>query len=98
MSLTVDSIVVQEPGLSAAEVDGRFVVLSLQAASYFDFNNVASEIWAMLSRPRRVEDILQELSLHHNADIEIMTRDVMNFLQSLVAEQLVRIVAVEDVR
>lgn len=98
MSLTVNSILVQEPGLSAAEVDGRFVVLSLQAASYFDFNNVATEIWGMLSRPRRVEDILQELSLHHDADIEIMTRDVMNFLQSLVTEHLVRIVAVEDAR
>ena len=96
MSLTVNSILVQEAGLSATEVDGRFVVLSLQAASYFDFNKVASEIWDMLSRPRRVDEILRKLSQHHDADIEVMTRDVMDFLQALLAQRLVRIVAVED--
>jgi len=98
LSLTVNSILVQEAGLSATEVDGRFVVLSVQAASYFDFNKVASEIWSLLSRPRRVDEILQELSLHHDVDIEVMTRDVVTFLQSLVAQNLVRIVTVEDAR
>jgi hypothetical protein len=98
LSLTVNSIVVREPGLSATEVDGRIVVLSLQAASYFDLNKVASEIWGMLSEPRRVEDILHELSLHHDVDTETMTRDVMNFLQSLLAQHLVRVIAVEDAR
>ena len=98
MSLTVNSIVDREPGLSATEVDGRIVVLSLQAASYFDLNKVASEIWGMLSRPRRVGDILQELSLHHDVDAETVTRDVMKFLQSLITQRLARIVAVEDAR
>ena len=52
----------------------------------------------MLSSPHRVEDILQKLSQHHDVDIEIMTRDVMSFLQSLVTQRLVRIVAVEAAR
>jgi hypothetical protein len=98
LNLTVNSVLVQETGLSAAECDGRVVVLSLQAASYFDFNKVASEIWGMLSSPHRVADILQKLSQHHDVDIEIMTRDVMSFLQSLVTQRLARIVAVEDAR
>jgi hypothetical protein len=86
----------REAGLSATEVDGRVVVLSLDAASYFDLNTVASEIWAMLAAPCRVEDILQKLSQHHHVDIATMKRDVMTFLQSLAAQRLVRIVAVED--
>lgn len=98
MNLTVNSVLVQETGLSAAERDGRVVVLSLQAASYFDFNKVASEIWGMLASPHRVADILQKLSQHHDVDIEIMTRDVISFLQSLVTQRLARIVAVEDAR
>ena len=98
MNLTVNSVLVQETALSATEVDGRVVVLSLQAASYFDFNTVASEVWGMLSTPRRVDDILQKLSQRHDVDIEIVTRDVMSFLQSLVTQRLVRIVAVEGAR
>lgn len=98
MSLSVNSILTQETGLSAIDVDGRVVVLSLEAASYFDLNTVASEIWGMLSLPCSVEEILQKLSQHHDVDISIMTRDVMTFLQSLVSQRLVRIVAVEDAR
>ena len=98
LNLTVNSILVQETDLSAAERDGRVVVLSLQAASYFDFNKVASEIWDMLSSPHRVDDILQKLLQHHDVDIEIMTRDVINFLQSLVKQRLARVIAVEDAR
>ena len=52
----------------------------------------------MLSNPHSVEDILQKLSRRHGVDIEIMTRDVMSFLQSLVTQRLVQIVSVEDAR
>jgi hypothetical protein len=98
LSLTVNSILTQEAGLSATEIDGRVIVLSLEAASYFDLNKVASEIWGMLSAPRSVEEILQELSKHHDIDAGVMSRDVMAFLRSLVAQRLVRIVTVEDAR
>jgi hypothetical protein len=98
LSLTIDTILVHEPGLSETEVDGRIVVLSMTAAAYFDLNKVASEIWSMLSRPRSVGEVLQQLSQHHDADAEIVKRDVMNFLQSLIAQRLVRVVAVEDAR
>jgi hypothetical protein len=98
LNLTIDSIVVQETDLTAAEIDGRIVVLSVQAASYFDFNRVASEIWTMLSSPCRVDEILKKLSQNHDVNPEIMTCDVMDFLQSLVTQRLVRIVAVEDAR
>jgi hypothetical protein len=98
LSLSVDSIVTQEAGLSATEVDGRVVVLSLEAASYFDLNAVASEIWGMLAAPCSVGEILQKLSQHHHVNTAIMTRDVTTFLQSLIAQRLVRIVVVEDAR
>jgi hypothetical protein len=95
--ITVNSILVRETDLSATKVDGRVVILNLKAAAYFDFNNVATEIWGMLSGPRSVGQILQQLSQHHNVDAEILARDVMTFLQSLIAQRLVRIVAPEEV-
>ncbi|HET9718132.1 MAG TPA: PqqD family protein [Pseudolabrys sp.] len=95
MSLSLSSTLVQETGLSATEVDGRIVVLSLKAGSYFDLNKVASEIWAMLSTPRSIKEILQELSLHYRLEAETPASDVIRFLQLLLAEQLVRCIAVE---
>ena len=98
MSLGPNSVLIQENGLSAAEVDGRVVILSLKAGSYFDLNKVASEIWAMLSAPHSVEEILRELSRHHDVDAQILKHDVMNFLQSLLAQRLVRVIAIEAVQ
>jgi hypothetical protein len=98
LNLSLNTVLVQETDLSVTEIDGRAVILSLKAASYFDLNKVASEIWSMLSTPRSVEEILRELSRHHDVDTPTLARDVMNFLQSLLAQHLVRTVAVEAMR
>ena len=44
------------------------VVLSIRAGSYFDFNRVGSEIWAMLAEPRRVAGILDALAQNYDVD------------------------------
>ena len=96
MTLTVDSVVVQDNKLAAADVDGRAVVLSVSAGSYFDFNQVATEIWKMLAEPCRVSEIFQRLSRQHHVDPETVSRDVTPFLQTLVDERLVRMLAPDE--
>lgn len=93
LSITIDSVLVRDKELAAADVDGRAVVLSLGAGSYFDFNQVATEIWRMLAEPCRVSKIFHTLSNRHNVDAETLARDVTPFLRTLVEERLVRMVA-----
>ena len=90
MSVTIDSVLVRDKELATADVDGRAVVLSLAAGSYFDFNRVATEIWGMLAEPCRVGEIFDRLSRRHDVDAETLARDVTPFLQTLVEERLVR--------
>ena len=98
MSVTVDSVLVREMELAVADVDGRAVVLSLAAGSYFDFNRVATEIWAMLAEPCRVGEIFRRLSDQHDVDPGTLATDVMPFLQTLLNERLVRVLASEETR
>jgi len=98
LSVTIDSILVQDPKLAAANVDGRTVILSLDAGAYFDFNRVATEIWGMLARPCSVSEIFRCLSKLHGVDKETLTRDVTPFLQTLVEQRLARVVAPEEIR
>lgn len=98
MSVTIDSVLVKEQELAAADVDGRTVVLSPAAGLYFDFNRVATEIWGMLSEACRVDEIFHHLSNRHDVDQVTLARDVMPFLQTLVDERLVRELAPEDMR
>ena len=98
MTVTVDSVLVRENELAVADVDGRAVVLSLAAGSYFDFNRVATEIWAMLAEPRRVDEIFRRLSDRHDVDPATFATDVTPFLQTLLNERLVRVLAAEETR
>jgi hypothetical protein len=98
LGVTVDSVLVRNQELTAADVDGRAVVLSLDAGSYFDFSRVATEIWGMLAEPRRVSEIFRGLSKLHDVDAETLTRDVTPFLQTLVEQRLVRMIAPEEMR
>jgi len=95
LRVTIDSILVQDNEPTAADVDGRVVVLSVRAGSYFDFNRVATEIWCMLTEPRRVSEIFHSLSRRHDVDAETMARDVTPFLQTLVTHRLIRVVCSE---
>jgi hypothetical protein len=98
LSITVDSVLVREKELAVADVDGRAVVLSLAAGSYFDFNRVATEIWDMLAEPCGVREIFSRLSDRHDVDAATLTHDVTPFLQTLVKERLVQVLAVEEQR
>ena len=88
MSVTIDSVLVRDKELAAADLDGRVVVLSVRAGAYFGFNGVASEIWHFLSEPRRVSEIFSELSQSHEVDPTTLARDVLSFLQTLIDKRL----------
>jgi hypothetical protein len=98
LSVKIDSVLVRDKQLAAAEVDGRVVVLSLAAGAYFDFNGVGTEIWDMLAQPCAAGEIFDHLSKRHDVDAEIMARDVTSFLQTLLDEGLVHMVAGEEAR
>ena len=88
MSVTIDSVLVQDKNLAATDLDGYVVVLNVPAGSYFGFNGVASEIWHFLSEPRRVSEIFSELSQSHEVDPTTLARDVLSFLQTLIDKRL----------
>ena len=90
MGVTIDSILVRDQTLAAADLDGRIVVLSVDAGAYVSFNGVASEIWHMLSEPCRVGEIFDTLSQNHDVDSAALSRDVLPFLQRLIERRLAR--------
>ena len=98
MSVTIDSVLVQDKELAAADLDGRVIVLSVHAGAYFDFNRVASEIWHMLSEPRKVGEIFDTLSQTHEVDATTLSHDVLPFLQTLIEQRLALQIDRDDAR
>jgi len=98
LGVTTDNVLVRDNELAAANVDGRVVVLKPDVGSYFDFNRVATEIWDMLAKPCRVEEIFESLSETHDVDTETLVRDVTPFLQALLESRLVRTIDPGELR
>ena len=98
MRVTIDSVLVQDKELAAADLDGRVVVLSVRAGAYFGFNGLGSEIWHMLSEPRRVGEIFDTLSQSHEVDATTLSRDVLPFLQTLIEQRLALQIDLGDAR
>jgi hypothetical protein len=90
VSVTVDSVLVRDETLAATDLDGRIVVLNVHTDTYASLNAVASDIWTLLSEPRRVGDIFDELSQSHEVDADTLSRDVLPFLQHLIDRRLAR--------
>jgi len=92
MSLTSESLLVQDSEPIAATIDEDVVMLSVRAGAYFGLNDVGSEIWNMLATPRRLGDVCRSLSSLYEVDDETVARDVFPFLQMLVDSGLVRMI------
>jgi hypothetical protein len=92
LSVTIDSVLVQDKEPTAADLDGGVVLLSVRAGAYFGFNRVATEIWNMLAEPCRVGRIFDALSESHEVDAQMLARDVTPFLQTLIDNRLVRVI------
>jgi len=90
LGVTADSVLVRDQSLAAADLDGGVVVLNVHTDTYVSLNGVASEIWHMLSKPRRVGEIFDVLSQHHDVDAVTLTRDVLPFLQQMIERRLAR--------
>ncbi len=98
MSVTIDSVLMRDKGLDATDLDGHVVVLNVPIGAYFGFNAVASEIWHLLSEPRRVDEIFDKLSQNHEVDATTLSRDVLPFLQTLIDRRLAVQVDPDDAR
>jgi hypothetical protein len=91
-NVTPETIVVRDSEPTSVVVAGHLVLLSVREGSYFDFNEVGSEIWNMLGEPRRVLEICEFLSHNYAISAEIILTDVINFLQTLTAHNLITVI------
>ena len=92
MSVSADSVVVQDSEPVAARVDGDVVMLSEREGAYFGLNGVGSKIWELIAQPCRVGDVCQSLSELYDVDHATLVREVTQFLEDLLARKLVRVI------
>ena len=85
------STVCHIPNPVAAEVAGETVLMSLERGRCYGLGEIGSEIWRKLASPVQVADLIAELSEQYEAAPGLIEQDVLELLNQLAAEGLIRV-------
>ena len=74
------------------DLNGEAVVLSLANGRYYGMNEVAARIWELVQEPRSAEEIEEAILLEYDVEPEVCGQQVSDFLQRMVAENLLVVI------
>lgn len=75
-----------------SEIDGKVVLLGLEAGKYFMFDAISSDIWQRLEQQPRLDALCEALARDYDADLATIQGDVCRLIEQLAARQLLHIV------
>ena len=89
-SLSTTSVVARCDGFIDSEIDGEIVALSIEHGTCYGLNQVGSRIWELIARPARIGDLCATLLTEYRVDPDVCERQVLDLLEELRAEGLIR--------
>lgn len=85
------TVLVRDPDMIAAEMDGDLVMMSIERGEYFGIGGVGPRLWELLEQPRTVDDLCAAICREYEVDEGTCLTDVTAFAEELLARGLVRI-------
>ncbi|MNH37263.1 Coenzyme PQQ synthesis protein D [compost metagenome] len=89
--LSLQTVLVKRPGNIASDMDGEKVMLNVKNGKYYNLGEVGGDIWSALDEPVSISRIVQVIQDTFDVPAETAEQDVFEFVQSLLAEDLVAI-------
>ncbi len=90
-SLGPDSTLVVTDSHTTATVDGEVVILNNEKGLYQGLDGVGPQVWELLQEPMTVREVRDAILQEYDVDRERCERDLVAFLEALVADELVEI-------
>jgi hypothetical protein len=89
--LTLNSIIQRDSDVIAAEADQDLIMVSIASGCYYGLSDVAREIWDAIEQPKRISDLVADLSSSYQIDSFSCEQETLAFLEALRAEGLLRV-------
>jgi hypothetical protein len=80
-------------GVLTQEVGGTRVLLDPDGGRYYSLDEISGRIWDLCDGSRDVADVIATVQDEYEAEPERIERDVMRFLDEMVAERLLVVAA-----
>lgn len=92
--LTLDTPLIRNPDLVAAEMDGDLVMMSIDHGEYYGVGGVGPRIWELLEQPITVEAITAIICDEFDVEADRCREDMHGFALQLLEMGLVKPVEV----
>jgi hypothetical protein len=89
--LNLNCIVQRDPDVLAATVDQDIVMVSIANGFYYGVSDIARGIWEAIERPKRISDLVDELTETYNVDRSRCEEETLLFLDDLLTERLLQV-------
>ena len=89
--LTLNSIIQRDPEVIAAKADQDLIMVNVSTGYYYGLSDVAREIWAGIERPKRISDLVDDLTASYQIDLSSCEEQTLSFLQDLLDEGLLQV-------
>ena len=73
-------VIVRNPEVCAAELDGEICLFEPVKAEYLNLNSTGSAIWNLLEEPTELDHLLEALQNRYDVDLDTCRRETEAFL------------------
>ena len=92
-SITLATIIARRHDLMTSELsETELVMLNIERGSYYGMANTAKDIWNQLDTPHSIAAVCAQLMTQYAVDQETCEREVLAFVQDMLADELVQLV------
>jgi len=91
MSLTEEMTVRQAEDQISSKLDNEAVLMSIDNGEYYKMNPIATDIWEMISNPKKISDIINTLLQEYDVSKEKCAKEVFEFLNHLNEKNLISV-------
>lgn len=94
--ITATTTVVQSQDLITNPLGDETVMMSLEKGNYYSVDHIGTHIWQRIKEPITVSALCQSLTDVFDVSLDQCQADVLNFLNQMYEEGVVRIVTAND--
>jgi len=85
-----DSIIKKNHEILASDIDGETVMMSIENGKYYGMDEIGSRIWGLINGENTPATIIDKLLKEFDVSREECMTDVMDFLEELKKNELIR--------
>jgi len=90
-NVNLQSVISRNPEIIHSVMDDEVVMMSVDQGLFFGIDNIGSHIWELLETPKKVEEVIAELAKHYDVELELCTKDTLNFLNDMLLKKVILI-------